>query len=106
MTPSPSPSITSRVLDIVFGKRATPEEQAGRPPQWVRFTTTLVLVIVMVAFAYTLVGKYGWLSLPWTPAYWPESIVFYGLLMATVFASRAVERRYARRDGRKERSLQ
>lgn len=106
MTPSPNPSITSRVLDIVFGKRATPEDHAARAPQWVRLTTTLVVAVVMVAFAYTLVGKYGWLSLPWTPDYWPESIVFYGLMMAAVFAGRAVERRYARRDGREERSPQ
>jgi len=104
MTPSPRPSITSRVLDFLFGKPGTPEERArakaSRPPKWVRLISMSVLVSVMAAFVYTIVGKYGWLSLPWKPAYWPDSIVFYGLIMATVFAEREIGRRYAKRDGR------
>ena len=65
MTPSPSPSITSRVLDIVFGKRGTPEEQAlaiaARPPRKVQIPYEILLLLSVCLVLITFLWSYGWL---------------------------------------------
>lgn len=65
MTPSPSPSIASRVLDIVFGKKLEGEEAeralAERPPQWAS-TVYLVLSGALVFLAFALLAwSSGWI---------------------------------------------
>lgn len=67
MTPSPRPSITSRVLDIVFGKHGTPEEQAlaeaARPPRSVQMPYDIVSGLSACLVLVTFLWSYGWLPL-------------------------------------------
>jgi len=65
MTPSPTPSITSRVLDIVFGKHGTPEEQelakAARPPRNVQMPYDILHVFSVCLMLVMFLWSYGWL---------------------------------------------
>jgi len=82
MTPSPSPSITSRVLDWLFGKRLEGEERVRldeeRPPKPVRVAFLVAFAVVIVAAVLSLTDKRGWADV------WPDGLPHFGLLWIAV----------------------
>ena len=101
MTPSPSPSITSRVLDIVFGKRVTPEEQAlaiaARPPRNVQMPYDILLGLSVFLVLLTFLWSYGWLPLVDSRLSMNWFFLALGFNLLLRFAGEEIAKRYMRR---------
>ncbi|MFT4912011.1 MAG: fatty acid desaturase [Brevundimonas sp.] len=105
MTPSPPPSIASRILDVVFGEKGTPEE-AGLPPKSIRLAFVIVMGLLFAVWLLLVFGSWGWLpidrdSIPtWRQLPTWGKLAFFGMLLLVQFAQLQVQRHYKHRADR------
>jgi hypothetical protein len=104
MTPSPPPSIGSRILDVIFGEKGTPEEieraKAAGPPKPVERAFDIVIGGLFVVWLFWAVVRWGWLPIDRDSLPTWGNLVFGGTLLIAQIVRDQVERYYKRRADR------
>lgn len=101
MSSQSQPSITTRILDALFGERLTGVEagraRAAQPLRWVEWIFVVLFAAWLCLFAFWGFRALGWLPVVMSDFEWPSLLWVSGLGLAMTLSREEISKHYQRR---------